>query len=196
MPTQQPPASATSRKGIHFADSVRRVEDEPCAARVSGLTSPVLVVMMASLAYLMETLQVRFRPRRAAGSWLQALVHSTRAIGYPFGSWAMGPGLPSAHADGAGLCLAERCDAVECSRVASRGIWGSQGLSTPATSPAMFPGLARGTSGLKGFACPHAHACQEQVLLLVYFVLACGMGGAGRRAASRTLHDALDAEAV
>ena len=59
MPTQQPAAAATSRKGVHFADSVRRTEDEPCAARVSGLTTPVLVVMMASLAYLADTLQVR-----------------------------------------------------------------------------------------------------------------------------------------
>lgn len=58
MPTQQPAANVTNRKGVAFADSVRRAEDEPCAARVSGLTTPVLVVMMASLAYLAETLQV------------------------------------------------------------------------------------------------------------------------------------------
>lgn len=58
MPTQQPPATAVSRKGTHFADSVRRIEDEPCASRVGGLTTPVLVVMMASLAYLVQTLQV------------------------------------------------------------------------------------------------------------------------------------------
>ena len=72
MPTQQPPASAVSRKGVHFADSVRRVEDEPCAARVGGLTTPVLVVMMASLAYLADTLQVSRHGRalRSCGSWL------------------------------------------------------------------------------------------------------------------------------
>jgi hypothetical protein len=58
MPTQQPPATAVSRKGTHFADSVRRIEDEPRASRVGGLTTPVLVVMMASLAYLVQTLQV------------------------------------------------------------------------------------------------------------------------------------------
>jgi hypothetical protein len=58
MPSEQPPTSAVSRKGIRFADSVRRIEDEPCASRVSGLTTPVLVVMMASLSYLAQTLQV------------------------------------------------------------------------------------------------------------------------------------------
>lgn len=58
MPSEQPPPGAVSRKGVRFADSVRRVEDEPCASRVGGLTTPVLVVMLASLAYLAQTLQV------------------------------------------------------------------------------------------------------------------------------------------
>jgi hypothetical protein len=58
MPSEQPPPGAVSRKGVRFADSVRRVEEEPCASRVGGLTTPVLVVMLASLAYLAQTLQV------------------------------------------------------------------------------------------------------------------------------------------
>lgn len=66
MPSEQPPLGAASRKGVHFADSVRRVEDEPCAARVGGLTTPVLVVMLASLAYLAQTLQVWQRMGRVS----------------------------------------------------------------------------------------------------------------------------------
>lgn len=159
MPTQQPPASATSRKGIHFADSVRRVEDEPCAARVSGLTSPVLVVMMASLAYLMETLQVRFRQGGAAGSWPRALVQSTGAVGYPFGELSEGCALPTAHTYGARLRLSSRVQPqclVRC--------LGSKGLP-------FFRHIVRTCLWHKwpqGLACPHAHAWQAQVLLLVY----------------------------
>jgi hypothetical protein len=59
MPQQLPPPGCTSRKGaLPFLASVARPQEEACAGRVEGLASGVLVVMMASLAYLAETLQV------------------------------------------------------------------------------------------------------------------------------------------
>ncbi|WIA21715.1 hypothetical protein OEZ85_000881 [Tetradesmus obliquus] len=57
LPEALPPPGTASKKGLPFLECVRRTQQEPHAERIEALSPEVLVVMMASLGYLLDTLQ-------------------------------------------------------------------------------------------------------------------------------------------
>eukprot|EP00775_Hariotina_reticulata_P003791 gene3791-4049_t len=57
LPLCLPAPGTTSKKGIPFLESVRRIDQEPCFRHIEELSNEKLVVMMASLGYLLDTLQ-------------------------------------------------------------------------------------------------------------------------------------------